>query len=366
MALIYFSSVQWTSFSQRPHKFVEWFHKRTQQKIMWIEPYPTRLPRFSDMVSIGESNRDLVSDKPDWINIIKPRTLPIEPLPGSKYVNGFLWRTVIRKMERLMDSGSNFFVVGKPSHLAVEALRIFQPGKSLYDAMDNFPEFYSGISRLSMKKRELELTSLVSQMWASSTFLKNRWDKILGREVSLVPNALDPTVLPNINSEHQDREPAIFGYIGTVGSWFDWEWVVRIANDRPKDCVRIIGPIHNIPPSNLPPNIELLPACDHAAALNCMKEFSVGLIPFKINSVTESVDPIKFYEYRALGLPIMSTCFGEMKNRGNEQGVFLCSDNGDIEELVIRALNCKMKDADIREFISVNSWDIRFDSSGFL
>ena len=366
MALIYFSPVQWTSFSQRPHKFVEWFHKRTQQKVIWIEPYPTRLPRFSDMVSIGESNRDLVSDKPDWINIIKPRTLPIEPLPGSKYANGFLWRPVIRKMERLMDSGSNFFVVGKPSHLAVEALRIFQPGKSLYDAMDNFPEFYSGISRLSMKKRELELTSLVSQVWASSTFLKNRWGKILGKEVSLVLNALDSTVLPNINSEHQDREPAIFGYIGTVGSWFDWEWVVRIANDRPKDCVRIIGPIHNIPPSNLPPNIELLPACDHAAALNCMKEFSVGLIPFKINSVTESVDPIKFYEYRALGLPIMSTCFGEMKNRGNEQGVFLCSDNGDIEELVIRALNCKMKDADIREFISVNSWDIRFDSSGFL
>ena len=43
-----------------------------------------------------------------------------------------------------------------------------------------------------------------------------------------------------------------------------------------------------------------------------MAQFDVGLIPFLKNRLTDSVDPIKYHEYRALGLPVVSTSFGEM------------------------------------------------------
>ncbi len=52
-----------------------------------------------------------------------------------------------------------------------------------------------------------------------------------------------------------------------------------------------------------------------------MAEFDVGLIPFKQNALTAAVDPIKYYEYRALALPVISTDFGEMHERGDLPGL---------------------------------------------
>jgi hypothetical protein len=47
--LIYLSPVPWASFRQRPHEFAEWFHRRLRARVLWVEPYPVRLPRWSDL-----------------------------------------------------------------------------------------------------------------------------------------------------------------------------------------------------------------------------------------------------------------------------------------------------------------------------
>ena len=69
-----------------------------------------------------------------------------------------------------------------------------------------------------------------------------------------------------------------------------------------------------------------------------MQEFSVGLIPFKCTDLTASVDPIKFYEYRALGLPVLSARFGEMALRDGLAGVFLMDKHSDLASLVRTAM----------------------------
>jgi len=112
----------------------------------------------------------------------------------------------------------------------------------------------------------------------------------------------------------------------------------------------------------LPKNIELLPACDHMSAIKAMQDFSIGLIPFKKNELTDSVDPVKYYEYRALGLPVLSTRFGEMELRDCELGVFLMDADTDLNTLVKDALNCKKSDDIDRAFIAENSWSDRFDN----
>jgi len=94
-----------------------------------------------------------------------------------------------------------------------------------------------------------------------------------------------------------------------------------------------------------------------------MQDFDIGLIPFKKNDLTASVDPIKYYEYRALGLPIISTDFGEMSFRENELGTFLSRDTQDITELVRCALLYKADDESIRRFIDKNTWQRRFNTA---
>jgi len=111
----------------------------------------------------------------------------------------------------------------------------------------------------------------------------------------------------------------------------------------------------------MPSNIELLPACNHVKALQSMQEFSVGLIPFKKTELTASVDPIKYYEYRALGLPIISSCFGEMVLRDNIEGVFLIDKHSDLINATKKALSYEYQKTEIQKFRTNNSWEARFD-----
>ncbi len=359
MRLVYLSPVPWGSFAQRPHKFVEWFHGRTGDEVLWVDPYPTRFPSLSDFRRLGAKEDRQQCSTPPWLRVIRPSAVPIEPLPGSGWVNALLWQRLINELDAFASLQPTLLAVGKPSALALAVVGRFRGERSMYDAMDDFPAFYSGLSRLAMRWREQKLVRRVSAVLASSTALKQRWSG-LREDVQLVHNGLDLNMLPPPKLNDATRTRKVLGYVGTIAIWFDWEWVIELAKARPLDVVRLIGPIFSPSPYTLPENIEILPPCAHKDALCAMQNFDVGVIPFKKNDLTASVDPIKYYEYRALGLPVISTSFGEMAFRENEEGTFLSMGVRDIDELVDEALLYRADAEEIRRFAVSNSWQARF------
>ncbi|WP_313298980.1 glycosyl transferase [Diaphorobacter sp.] len=368
MQLVYLSPVPWNSFAQRPHKFVEWFHARTGGRVLWIEPYPTRFPRLDDIKRMSAAPDHLESTAPpDWLHIVKPRGLPIEPMPGSGKINMHFWQSIFQSVEAFAHQQPTSLVIGKPSILALKLLKRLPRSPSLYDAMDDFPAFYEGLSRLAFARRERHIAHNVSAIWTSSTELKKRWNQQFDK-VSLVLNGLDPSALPPCSALVRSPSTSrVFGYVGTIASWFDWEWVVALAQHCPQDEFRFIGPIFQEPAMPLPTNIRLLPACDHEAALRAMMEFDVGLIPFRRNKLTVSVDPIKYYEYRALGIPVLSTEFGEMRYRTDEPGVFISRNTNDAVDLATQASRMDRDLEQARAFAARNTWEQRFDqASSFL
>ncbi len=371
MGLVYLSPLPWDSFAQRPHKFVRWFHERIGEPVQWVEPYPTRLPRLGDLRRLVDrpvqQNQPLPAETPSWLTVLKPDALPIEPLPGSALLNRPLWQDVLKSVEEFLAQSNGYIVVGKPSVLALELLKRHPEYPSLYDAMDDFPAFYEGLSRAAFARREQQIVRDVDAVWASSTELKHSWSRH-HPNVHLVLNGLDETMVrERLAPPRQPRLPAarrkIFGYVGTIASWFDWDWVRALAEARPQDEIRLIGPVFEAPAGALPDNVEMLPACDHPAALRAMAEFDVGLIPFKKNKLTSSVDPIKYYEYRALALPILSSDFGEMRHRANAPGVFINQSYEDIASLAEEALNTRQGLQDASVFAAENTWEQRFDSA---
>lgn len=366
MRLVYLSPVPWASFAQRPHKFVEWFHARHGGDVLWVDPYPTRLPKLGDFrrgKSPVVAGAPLSVEMPRWLQVVRPRALPIEPLPGSGLLNRFLWRDVLTTTEQFMSKTDCLLGIGKPSALALQVLSRNRGVQSFYDAMDDFPAFYEGLSRRAMEQRERAVAMQVSKILVSSTALAERFD-IHKPKVHVALNACAVDNLPNERLRSPRTEHPVLGYVGTIGHWFDWPLVIALANANPMLRVRLIGPVYSLPPSGLPKNIELLPACDHAAAMRAMQGFSVGLIPFKQTDLTASVDPIKYYEYRALGLPVVSTCFGEMNLRGKQSGVFLVSDQSDLASVVKHALAYESNKNEVQQFRNNNSWGARFDACG--
>jgi glycosyltransferase involved in cell wall biosynthesis len=365
MRLVYLSPVPWASFAQRPHKFVEWFHGRAGDEVLWVDPYPTRFPSLADFRRLGTKEHRQQCSNPPWLRVIRPPAVPIEPLPGSSWVNALLWQRLFNELDAFSSQQPTLLAIGKPSALALAVVGRFRGGRSVYDAMDDFPAFYSGLSRFAMRWREQKLVRRVSTVLASSTALKQRWSA-LREDVRLVHNGMDLNVLPPPKLKDVTRTQRVLGYVGTIATWFDWEWVIELAKACPSDVVRLIGPVFAPAPLALPQNIDMLPPCNHQAALVAMQNFDVGLIPFKKNDLTASVDPIKYYEYRALGLPVISTDFGEMAFRGGEEGTFLSRGVQDAKDLVQSALSYSAGSESARQFAARNSWEARFADAGII
>lgn len=367
MNLVYFSPVPWASFAQRPHKFVEQFHAKTGGKVLWVDPYPARLPTFSDFarIKVRHNMHNLSEDIPNWLTPIYPKAFPIEPLRGLNKTNNLFWSDIFTKIDKWLQREDTLIGVGKPLEFACQVLVRYKNRHSFYDAMDDFPEFHKGLSRMSMARYEQKVLSLVSKILVSSTALMSRLQPQY-KDVTFVPNACSPELFPPVESILAlKRQPPIIGYVGMMYHWFDWDIVFKLAEENPDFLFRLIGPLCESPPSALLNNIELCPPCDHQAAITAMSEFSVGLIPFKLNQLTNSVDPVKYYEYRALNVPVISTSFGEMKNHAdNDKSVFLIDENTDYKDVLLTALNTRNSVDDIRLFRIRNSWESRFGESG--
>lgn len=343
---------------------VRHFHSRTGGQVLWIDPYPTRLPILSDVLDkrpLAAAVDDV--PLPGWLNVIKPNALPIEPLPYSGRLNRLLWSEVFSCVDKFAD-GSTLLGVGKPSELALQLLAKKQFASTFYDAMDDFPAFYSGWSSYAMASRERKIVSWVSTVFASSSALKERLIHHAS-DVRLVLNACATGRLIAVDSvrpQNKDRTPVI-GYVGTIAQWFDWDLVFALADANPHARFHLIGPVYGRPPASIPANVKLVPPLPHAEALLAMAQFDVGLIPFKRTPLTSSVDPIKYYEYRALGLPVVSSSFGQMALRAAFNGVYLIDSNSDLDKVLNQAFTDSPTAKEIAQFRKENSWESRFDQA---
>jgi hypothetical protein len=357
--LIYFSSVTWSSYAQRPHAMVRYFLEQGGEAVLWVEPYPTRLPAARDM-SRREALHNQQTPLPAGVSLLNPGGLPIEPVPGGAWVNRRLFQG--SALRRIKEFAANpvTVAVGRPSALAFYTLRELSPVASFYDAMDDFPEFYDGLSKASMARREAVIAGIVDKIYVPSQVLEAKYAYRKDAVVSL-PNACHMSLLPPVYAKKDGH--IVLGYIGAIGAWFDWNIVIELARAAPEAEIHLVGPCFSPSRFALPDNVQLHGPCRQDEIGEHLQRFSVGIIPFKNTHLTASVDPIKYYEYRGMGLPILSTSFGAMTQRGRSEGVFFIDHEKDLSAIVREALNwCPCLD-EITEIRHKNDWNSRFASA---
>ncbi|HHL33832.1 MAG TPA: glycosyl transferase [Desulfobulbaceae bacterium] len=358
MKLIYLSPVHWQSYAQRPHFMIRSLLDNGIRELLWLNPYCARLPRWSDLQrrrSLYDQNTALQ----DRVEVLRVPALPLEPLPVFSRLNALAWTGTLRRIRSFVADGRYILGIGRPVRLGLTLLRRLRPAWSFYDAMDDFPEFHSGASKRAMACHELAIASAVDTVITSSTYLQGKFH-CLGLRPKLIRNGCEIEAgSPPSGCRHI---PPVLGYLGTMGSWFDWDLVHSIARQVPDIVVRLIGPVFDPPGCDMPGNVEILPPCSHDEVRNHMAGFSAGLIPFRVNALTRGVDPIKYYEYRSLGLPVLTTRFGEMRLREKTEGVFFLDEGESLPSLLARAFGWAAK-LDAREplmFYRQNNWSVRF------
>jgi hypothetical protein len=227
---------------------------------------------------------------------------------------------------------------------------------SVYDAMDDFSAFHHGAARTTALSIEGAILRRAALRCTSSSHIAARL-RDAGLAVELVPNGVASDRLPPWSGADPQGP---FGYVGTIAAWFDWDGVCALAAEFPERRIEIHGPLFQPPPRALPANVTLGPAMPHADALRRMQGFAAGLIPFLRNELTASVDPVKYYEYRALGLPVVATPFGEMLARSDDPRVVLA--DVPVRSAIEPMLAARDTAESVADFRRQHDWLTRFDA----
>ena len=148
-------------------------------------------------------------------------------------------------------------------------------------------------------------------------------------------------------------------YVGAVESWFDFSLVEALARAMPETAVAIIGACGAAPPAELSSNVRFLGERSHPHVLEAMTRARVGIIPFKRDGLTASVNPVKAYEYLASGLPVVMTPMGGAEFV-DAPGVT----TAETSEAIVRAVNLayRASDEERRRYAAwagANTWDAR-------
>jgi GT2 family glycosyltransferase len=134
--------------------------------------------------------------------------------------------------------------------------------------------------------------------------------------VALVRNGTEFEHFHNLplNDILKDLKKPIIGYYGAIAEWFDTDIVEHIAAQRPEWNIVLIGHTFGSDVERLKKykNVHFYEEIPYAQLPNYLYWFDVCIIPFKINELTLSTNPVKFYEFISSGKPVVSSKLPEL------------------------------------------------------
>jgi teichuronic acid biosynthesis glycosyltransferase TuaH len=165
--------------------------------------------------------------------------------------------------------------------------------------------------------REQELLNRSDVILCVSRPVEERHRAVYGDRVHFTPVAVDFERFDRMRREPQFDLPQlsglarpIAGYAGSVNRRVDVQLVLELAD-------AIVGTVVLVGPRRLEPSLEamllahpkivLLPAQPAENVARLMSGFDLGLISYLDSEFNRGSNPVKFYEYLALGLPVVAT-----------------------------------------------------------
>jgi glycosyltransferase involved in cell wall biosynthesis len=314
MQIVWFSEIKWDYLKTRKQQIIS--RKPADLQLLFLEPFVKGRRNFYRLRTEGD---------------IFCATIPfVKTAPTS------LWRSVLdRQSARLavdlvarsriqsLLHGLKFdprrvgFVI---SNIYAADIAIRLPKKFLlYDCNDDHSKFPG--MRSWTEAYFYRTSRNADSVFASSRALLEKVSTVRGdaRECHYLGNGVDFAHFQNgtADTEQAARQgtPRI-GYIGALAPWVDFEATAELARRHPEWEIVLVGPIlHKVDEQVLKltslPNVFHLPAVSYDRLPGILRQFTLGLIPFRYNELTAGVNPNKLYEYLAAGLPVVSTRFSE-------------------------------------------------------
>lgn len=345
--LLYFSAVEWTGICQRPHHLAK-VTLKSFDNLVFIQPSGLRSLRFRDAPRVYYWMKNKFEHLLKQVEIQKkissenfclcsPSFLPFN---GQRVVDRINSLLAYNALKPYFNCSTNLILwISSPfPYLPYLLSRMEQKVYLIYDLIDDYRLFRVQGSRIfDVEKTLINRADLV---FTSSTKLQERVLEFKNPEqVCLMPNGVELEHWTKSNRAFrtdffQDFGP-IIGYFGNIASWLDSEIVLYLARKRPDWQFVFVGPVYKtreVQSLFEIPNIHFLGPKHYEQLPELARNFDVCWIPFKVNSITKSINPVKAYEYLALGKQVVAPCLPDLI--GLDPFVLCVSESKDYETLI--------------------------------
>jgi glycosyltransferase involved in cell wall biosynthesis len=183
----------------------------------------------------------------------------------------------------------------------------------VYDCVDDHSAYPGLLLKATVDRLEFRTADIASAVIATNETIAAKFSSHEDK-LSLIQNGVDHelfaapalTWLDTLTTLPRQRR---FLYVGAMREWFDVRALGAVAAAYPDceiDCYGEALPVV-VDELSIHANIVFKGTLSQAAIAQEAPHYDVALIPFRESPLTLGVDPLKFYEYVAAGLPVVAS-----------------------------------------------------------
>ena len=345
--VLYIMNVDWNWIKQRPHYLAEGLSDKFDMKIVFQYRYGRK----------GFQKRELTLDGLTPIYVI-PR---IDRYRFGCKINVLIKKIYLKKIVKKFKPDIVYLTYPEQINWIPESYG----GRIIYDCMDNYSQFnVNAAKKDDMIAEEKKMCEKASHILASSAYLKELLIKNYGVDknlIDIVRNGYNGKPAEIKNTVNTDKKMFTMCYFGTFSDWFDFDFVLKSLNDAEDLEYLFIGPIDGI---KIPKHdrIKYIGVVEHDELPKYTNEADCFVMPFVLNEVILSVDPVKLYEYINFNKNIICVKYPEISRFDRFVHFYDTYDEyiGTVKQLM--SDNTLKYDAEERiQFLEKNSWAKRVE-----
>jgi uncharacterized SAM-binding protein YcdF (DUF218 family)/glycosyltransferase involved in cell wall biosynthesis len=321
--VICISSIDW-DFIWQGHQEIMSTLAAQGHRVLFLENTGVRSPKLSDLPRLRQrianwwkSTRGFREERPNLF-VYSPIVVPLPYSRIARWINRMLLITSLRRWMRAVGFSRPVIWTFLPTPLAHELIDHLDPLVTIYYCIDDLASSSPEARRISSS--EVAMFKRANLVFVTSEKLRQRAAAVSSnvhffpfgvRFQSFEAARLAARQTP---AEIASLKRPIVGYVGGMHQWVDQDLAAEVARRLPHVTFVYVGPPQcDLSRLEACPNIVLLGGRPHASLPSYIREFDVGIVPYRLSDYTSNVYPTKLNEYLSMGIPVVATDLVEIR-----------------------------------------------------